>query len=202
MAFGKDRRELKKLAVFVLLAVSVTLFLRYAMYQMFGMGHPLTFAESHNLNIRKYQNIIALKLFANNPILGVGTGGYCLYDNIYAGSDLRYYPHNISLEILAELGIMGFLFFGLFIFDTLKTGIRLLYKTEYPNHQYRVIFACIFYQFIAALMQSCFSSDIVNNQPVWFFGGLVASQGLSYLHPRVIQFRRSRTDNTGLSQSC
>ena len=47
---------------------------------------------------------VAVDMFKNNPLIGVGFGGYNLWGNYDA------YPHNIILEILAEMGIVGLLF--------------------------------------------------------------------------------------------
>lgn len=47
---------------------------------------------------------VAVDMFKNNPLIGVGFGGYNFWGNYDA------YPHNIILEILAEMGIVGLLF--------------------------------------------------------------------------------------------
>lgn len=62
----------------------------------------------------------ALHLFKNNPLMGVGANTYryqCtkLENNLPSGCNSH--PHNIYLQILAELGIIGFLFiFSFFIY--------------------------------------------------------------------------------------
>jgi O-antigen ligase len=52
---------------------------------------------------------VSLNLFLQNPIIGVGFGGWQTF------SIFHTYPHNILFEILSETGIVGFLFFVLII---------------------------------------------------------------------------------------
>ena len=49
---------------------------------------------------------------AQSPIFGYGFGSF---SEEYIGVDGRYYPHNIFLEILFELGLIGLVFFALFL---------------------------------------------------------------------------------------
>lgn len=55
-----------------------------------------------------------LELFLQNPVTGVGFGRYSLWGN-YGN-----YPHNLFIEILCELGIIGFLFISAFTLSALK----------------------------------------------------------------------------------
>ena len=54
---------------------------------------------------------LAIKLFLQKPLLGVGTGGF-------PGG----YPHNIFLEIASENGIIGILIFICFLFKIMRRG--------------------------------------------------------------------------------
>tara|TARA_B100001175_G_C19089414_1_gene439757 strand:+ start:171 stop:494 length:324 start_codon:yes stop_codon:yes gene_type:complete len=56
---------------------------------------------------RQYLFFWALDLFSQSPILGNGFA-YTDYINTY--------PHNIVVELLAEIGIIGFLIFMIFTF--------------------------------------------------------------------------------------
>ena len=79
----------------------------------------LPYSELHE---RHY--ISALKMFSQNPIVGVGTN---LFRNLCEKKDFQYkkgscttHPHNFYIQLLAELGIIGFLFlFSFFIFLTI-----------------------------------------------------------------------------------
>ena len=49
---------------------------------------------------------------AQSPIFGYGFGSF---SEEYINVDGRYYPHNIFLEIIFELGLIGLVFFALFL---------------------------------------------------------------------------------------
>lgn len=69
---------------------------------------------------------MALRLFLENPFFGVGIGGYSYYSLGYDSID---YPHNIFMEIGAELGSIGlFLFLLVCLFSffiTIKNHLLL-----------------------------------------------------------------------------
>lgn len=66
----------------------------------------------------------ALDLFRENPLLGVGTGGY--NQSILKGGGGRgiAHPHNNILHIAVSYGIIGLLVFGWFFWALLKQGWR------------------------------------------------------------------------------
>lgn len=80
----------------------------------------------------------------NNPILGVGNGGY---GYSVASDDSLYYPHNLLLEIWAELGIIGLLIFVVFLLYQLK--INKIVKSYYPNISFGI---CFWYIFLETLI--------------------------------------------------
>lgn len=48
----------------------------------------------------------ALDMFYSSPLIGNGVGSFSIY---FEGVDLRSYPHNLFLEVLSELGLVGLL---------------------------------------------------------------------------------------------
>jgi O-antigen ligase len=56
----------------------------------------------------------ALTMFSDSPILGQGFACYRTYAEYY-GWNTAYFAHNIYIEILAELGIVGTVIFAMFI---------------------------------------------------------------------------------------
>lgn len=48
---------------------------------------------------------LSLELFWDNPVFGVGFGGWGLYEE----NTKHFYPHNIFLEVMSEAGLLGFL---------------------------------------------------------------------------------------------
>lgn len=76
--------------------------------------------------------IAALKMFSDNPLIGVGTNTFRFNsrkvqfnpDNL----DINSHPHNYYLQVLAELGIVGFLFLITFIISLLYKVIKQSYN--------------------------------------------------------------------------
>jgi O-antigen ligase len=71
-------------------------------------------AQSRTLDGRATENKIALAMFADHPLLGVGPGNYPAFYRDYArriGNDARVLrePHSLPLEIAAEQGVAGLL---------------------------------------------------------------------------------------------
>ena len=90
----------------------------------------------------------SLEKFSGSPLIGKGLGGFYTSD-ITGGMHGERYPHNFFMEVLAEAGIAGMLFWGYFIFLILK-------KTRE-----RSIGLMIF--FLAALYLAMFSKDLPGN---------------------------------------
>ena len=70
--------------------------------------------------------VVAWKIFCDNPILGVGANNFAdafwSLDYSYAGTKGYFQPHNLPGQILSELGILGALSFGLYVFVVLRTN--------------------------------------------------------------------------------
>jgi putative inorganic carbon (hco3(-)) transporter len=80
------------------------------------------------------------RIFATHPLLGVGPGNLARVYNLYrpletgGGLELVQQLHNTPAQILAELGIVGFSGYVLWVGWLLKLGIA-LHKTLYKNSQ-------------------------------------------------------------------
>ena len=73
-------------------------------------------------------------LFENNPLTGVGFGGYNYY------GDYKAYPHNLIVELLSEVGVLGLFF----IFITLyinRSWTCLLYDKRKEIKMFYVVLA-------------------------------------------------------------
>ncbi|WP_255167389.1 O-antigen ligase family protein [Natrononativus amylolyticus] len=71
----------------------------------------LTWSEEQSASSRVDYFVSSIQYWADRPILGHGLGEFPL---LYYGEDIRYYPHNVVLEIAVEAGIVGTaLFLGL-----------------------------------------------------------------------------------------
>lgn len=104
-----------------------------------------SFEESINRNYDYAYGIIA-----NNPLFGVGFG--CYYNPITE----EIYPHNIILEILCEMGIVGMtLVCILIIFYCFWTGINS--RTQIQNGCYSIVL------FAPYLVKALISDDLSGN---------------------------------------
>lgn len=113
---------------------------------------------------RLYRMEFAKEMFINNPIFGNGVGSYAVN---FSGVDLRDYPHNIFLEILAELGVTGFILFSLlFIF-----GFLILLKGT--NRALTVAQIVVIVSFVYLLINANVSGDINDNRIMYSFLALV-----------------------------
>jgi len=81
--------------------------------------------------------ILGIKMFLSNPLIGVGAGNYQIKYHDFGGWETQWRVcHNMYIEALSELGILGFgcLFFLLYF--TFKDGLftdRLLKKNNKTN---------------------------------------------------------------------
>ena len=80
----------------------------------------------------------AYNSFKNNPFLGVGLGNWKIesikYDNkTMKGYIVQYHVHNDFLQNLAELGIIGFLVYGLIFLQIAIINIKLFFRKNEFN---------------------------------------------------------------------
>jgi O-antigen ligase len=75
----------------------------------------------------------AFSMFRNSPILGQGFACYRTYA-VYYGWSTAYFAHNIYIEILAELGLVGTFLFAMFIFSILS-NINKVRKSFLTNEE-------------------------------------------------------------------
>lgn len=115
--------------------VAVALFVIAAILYVQLVGPP-SFIERRlsTVTFRQYAWSYALRLFAEQPLLGHGQGSYVLLSQQYAVADAREEPqafvsslhghaHNEYLEILADLGIVGFALIAAALAATLRCAV-------------------------------------------------------------------------------
>ena len=115
----------------IVLAVIISAFYFYGdlLPHIFAYS-PMAIMEGQSTTIRLELYSLSRELFFQNPILGVGTGGF----SQLSGSG--GYPHNIFLEILSENGLVGIMIFLAFISLITIYGTKLIalftsYSTEF-----------------------------------------------------------------------
>jgi len=111
--------------------------------------------------LRIVSNLVALEMFMSNKVFGAGIGAF----NIY----YLKYPHNILTEVLAELGIIGFVLISLIL------GLSVVYLYKLRNSldkkQYYFLIALI----VSAFINANLSGHIGSNFYLFLSFGLIYS---------------------------
>lgn len=119
-----------------------------------GMG------DSAGARIQHY--VHAIEYWKQAPLLGNGIGSWPI---INSGIDARGYPHNLILEILAELGLVGLILFSAFILYAL---VILKPPQKYNQSINILLLMLIMYMFLNSMV----SGDIPDNRLLFACIGL------------------------------
>lgn len=117
----------------------------------------------------------AYSLFRDHPLFGIGTGGF------FAANGVEHYPHNLLLEVAAELGVLGL---ALVIAFLAATVVRLVRSWRFSVGPDRLRVAVIAALFAAATTNALFSADIQENPSVWLTAGFAVGLSLIRGAPR------------------
>jgi O-antigen ligase len=102
--------------------------------------------------------------FKENPIWGVGMG-----NSVGGGS----FPHNIILEVSAELGILGLLIFIPMCYLIVKKAMVFIRKEEIPD--LNILMKLSLLLFIYSLTEAMFNGYITNQTQLFMSTGLIVS---------------------------
>ena len=105
----------------------------------------------------------ALETFVQNPVIGAGTGSFAALAPVSGVA----YPHNLFLELAAELGVLGLVLSLGLVFIPLG---RLVFGGR-PVGDASLAGALMIYCLVNALV----SSDVNGNFPLWLAAGVTAS---------------------------
>ena len=111
---------------------------------------------------------------SERPILGHGTGAYAVDRG---GLDIAAYPHNIILELLYEVGLVGAAIGSLFlwlIFRRWKQAAKFIHLHELDIGTFQIVHIAGLL-FLFTLLQAMKSSDIDGNRIMFFCAGLVVA---------------------------
>lgn len=108
--------------------------------------------------------IKSFQLWEEQPLVGHGIGSWPILLGI---GDLRNYPHNIILEIIVELGLIGVLIFLSIVF----LSVRALGKTKMLRENPFLILLLML--FINTIVNSMVSGDISDNRIVFAMLGIL-----------------------------
>lgn len=115
--------------------------------------------------IRAEYYLAAYRLWLAKPFFGHGIGSWPILIGL---PDVYSYPHNLLLEIMVELGLMGLILFGFILFWALKGFIQSKYSKSISSSM------VILMMFINAFIGAMFSGDINDNRIVFALLGLMA----------------------------
>jgi putative inorganic carbon (hco3(-)) transporter len=84
--------------------------------------------------------VVAWRMFIDHPLVGVGAGDFAaaFYGLNYSYKGIKgwHQPHNLLAQVMSELGLLGIITFGAFLFWLLRTSFRIgssVYR-EMPEH--------------------------------------------------------------------
>ncbi len=113
------RRSLYELLCFLLIAVSISFFFLWPeISSRFAFS-----AEEQSFSLRVFYNETALRLISENPLAGIGLGGFAWQISLILDklSNWVFQPvHNIYLLIAAETGLVGLTIFLLFLYNLFR----------------------------------------------------------------------------------
>jgi len=110
----------------------------------------------------------AIELFSRHSLIGVGVGGYSQIVSL----DVRLYPHNIFLEIMAELGIVGISIFILILFSNIRLYKHLL-KVIPTRSSGNTFVYFSFLILIFGILNAMVSADLTWNEYIWLGSSLL-----------------------------
>jgi len=92
-----------------------------------------------------------IKMFAESPIIGHGIGSFPVYFN---GIDIVNYPHNIIIEILSEVGLLGFAIFSSLVIYLLSIWKKKKYFKIGKNTMLKDIYKPLLIYFVMMIITS------------------------------------------------
>jgi putative inorganic carbon (HCO3(-)) transporter len=151
-------------------------------YYAAGAGSHL---RAHSSSGRVDEWHVALRVFADHPLHGVGLGNYTAVEPSYATRsidlnyvryivDFRQVVHNSYLEVAAELGVVGLLLFVGFLGATVVRAGRALVRDATPAGDLELYARGLLAGVIGMLIAYVFLSAQYEKQ-LWLVLGLLAS---------------------------
>jgi len=135
----------------------------------------ITNLESSSISARLSAWRFVVDHFSEWFFTGAGLFGYAYYypeNTTY--SIFGSYPHNIFLDVFADVGFFGLLFFLGIIGFIFYKGFKMCRIEDY---KFRILGLSSFIAFIVFMINAFFSTSLINTRPIWFFGGLILSLG-------------------------
>lgn len=162
---SKDEMK-KKLKIPIVIALSVCVIIFLVIFQYMPMDFIIQRLSSESAyggagRLSLYTK--AIELFVRNILFGCGVGNYFYSYSIYTFT----YPHNIILEFMCELGVIGAVFIILFIFMVFK-------KIKKMNKESESIFLiALFLMYLINAMLS--GNNALDNYQFYIWGAMIIS---------------------------
>jgi O-antigen ligase len=110
----------------------------------------------------------ALQLWTMYPVLGSGFGGYANFVSLEYDSKIKW-PHNLLLEILCELGVVGMVPILLLLATPFVVWLR---ECRRPQNYVVVTLGCLWlFQFTCAML----SWDMTDNRMLFAIGAMIVA---------------------------
>ena len=147
---GNRRKTIVFLVVIVAMGAMITSRLLNSesrMIQSYNLGYVKAFSEDpRSISFR-----VAYENFLDSPLTGIGFGKFRFPGIILDTSDRTSgtWPHNLFLELLSELGIVGFLLFVIFFLPLMRNTLIANAK----SHEIWIVLPCILFSYVITTMQ-------------------------------------------------
>ncbi len=171
---SNERKRMRTWVVIVIVASGIYLSLNYRDFTRMT-ARMMLFDEGGGQSVmeREWMAKSAFKAMSTMPCFftGLGIGGFSMY---YEGLDekgnMYDYPHDILLEMGAELGIFGLISILLFLYWSIRKGYSFVRKTSGESfYTAAAIFSVYFFTFLNALK----SGDINDHRFLFALAGII-----------------------------
>lgn len=125
--------------------------------------------SDYSIQVRLENYKVALKMFLDHPVVGVGIHNFKDYRRDY-GLPKEYIVHNSYLEVLAGGGLLSFIPFSLILLSIWK---KLITKNNY-DRSLRNLFICLKASFVSILITSFFITA-EHKKILWLLFALISS---------------------------
>ncbi|WDW10071.1 O-antigen ligase family protein [Priestia aryabhattai] len=164
-------RALRFITKVTILAIGLILGVKFILLKLFSINYlanrfivgnsETSYGDYSRSHLYKH----ALDYFYHSPIWGNGLGSFGYMLN---GFDIRDYPHNIFLETLSELGLIGFIILIIPIYISVR---RFYIYSKFDSRGYIKLTMCLF---IYYLVNSLVSGDLgFSNSRLFLFIGIL-----------------------------
>lgn len=165
-----DQLQVKRYSIVmlgVLIACGVLLMWLYSRFSAVGLDRLIhVFGNIDSMSRTSFYKD-AVDFWLSSPLLGNGIGAWPVLRNM---GDFQLYPHNMILEILVELGLVGLVLYGgtLFLALTHLGSLNSIARSPWRL----LILMC----FLNVFLNAMFSGDISDNREVFAMLGLMVAR--------------------------